>query len=519
MTTAIDEQTAARDYFRLLALSESPQGRLRRPGSIWSTEERIAARVLDLLRLLHVTIWTHGPGAAPFLATLTPEQATGYAAALQAIGATKQLRLLGLLHRRLIEPFANTDPSLRQALIADFLDNRDPLFWRVWYKIDSDELQRRLCDYLDAAPDRPLPQLPPHEVPHTSRFLPPAAQTSTRQLDRGRGRRHLFLLRVNAATENALTAWILSHPQTRRYHEGHSELVTDAPGALQLDSETTARGPLFGVQSDERQSGSTASGHASNHRTGTNVRDSSEQELLDALATNFHWVLIRWQTLPGEQTLAWISDDDDLATQFDALLYEHHDTALVGSHRGFDRLDDCARGLLFHEQDAFGEAALVAAEGQREAPWLVAAICESHGHWWRTASAGLPSLICYQTRLWSWRPHGDVTIVIYRGSDPVAWRALWGRIDRDDNIAAIAVGGELPLDVLRERLAHTGDFIGIDSLQYLAGEESWAYAHVWGGGSDEHYAMFFARDPAVTARVAAFACERWPERWRWHGCW
>ncbi|HWU51626.1 MAG TPA: hypothetical protein VN153_02315 [Tahibacter sp.] len=135
MKSAIDEaseaEAARRSYFRLLAFSEAPQGRLRRPGSTWNTEERVAARVLDLLRLIHVTIGTHRPAAAPFLAALTPEQIAGYHTALLAIGATKQTRLLGLLYRRLVEPFANVDPSQRQSLIAERLDDRDPLFWRV----------------------------------------------------------------------------------------------------------------------------------------------------------------------------------------------------------------------------------------------------------------------------------------------------------------------------------------------------------------------------------------------------
>ncbi len=520
MNSAIDEaaetETARRQYFRLLALSEAPQGRLRRPRSTWNAEERIAACVLDLLRLIHLAIGAHGPAAAPFLATLTPEQTADYHIALQAIGATKQMRLLGLLHRRLIEPFANIDPSQRHSLIAAYLDDRDPIFWKIWDKIDSDELQRQLCDYLDAAPGRPLPPLPPHEAPHTSRVTPPLTPpSSTRQLDRGSGRHHFFLLRNNAATEDALDAWILRQPQTRRFREGHSEIVADTPGSRQLDFDTTERGPLFGVLRDRRQSGDGAPGRPNGHRTRTSDRDSPEQELLDALGRNFCWVLIRWETLPGEQTFAWISDDDDLAGQFDALLYEHHDTALIGSHRGFDRLDDCARGLLFGEDDAFGEIALAAAEGEREAPWLVAAIRESAGHWWRAVSARLPSLTWHWTR----NSDGDVAIVIYRGADPDAWRSLWSRIDKDDNIASMAVGGELPLDVLRERLVHSKDFISVDSLHYLAGEESWVYAHGWGGGSDEHYALFYARNPAVTARVAAFARKRWPECWRRHSCW
>jgi len=127
----------------------------------------------------------------------------------------------------------------------------------------------------------------------------------------------------------------------------------------------------------------------------------------------------------------------------------------------------------------------------------------------------LPSLTWHWTRSLG----QNLAIVVYRGTDPGAWRMLWSHIDRDDNIATIAVGGELPLDVLRERLVHIKDFISVDNLHYLAGEEGWAYAHAWGGGSDEHVALFFASDPAVTARVAAFARERWPESWRWHGCW
>ncbi|MBN8738573.1 MAG: hypothetical protein J0H86_03635 [Xanthomonadaceae bacterium] len=515
MTAAIDGQTAERDYFRLLALGESPQGRLRQPGNDWTVEEQVAACVLDLLRLIHAAIWTHGPAAAPFLASLTPEQVGGYHGALQALGATKQIRLLGLLHRRLVAPFTNVEPSQRQSLIADRLDNRNQLFWRAWYKVDPDELQRHLCAYLDAAPGNPLPPLPPHEAPHAAGFPSPPVPLPLRQLDRGPGRHHLFLLRTNAAAEDAINSWILRQPQTRRYYEGHSELLTGTSVVLPLDDAATMRGPLFGVVRDPEKSGSEAPASPSDRRTGAVQRDSPAQELLDALAKNFHWVLIEWDILPGERILAWLSDDDDLAAQFDTLLYAHHDTALIGSHRGFDRLDDCARGLCFGEDDAFGEVALIAAEGEREAPWLVAAVHESSGHWWRGASAMLPSLTWHWTRSLG----QNLAIVVYRGTDPGAWRMLWSHIDRDDNIATIAVGGELPLDVLRERLVHIKDFISVDNLHYLAGEEGWAYAHAWGGGSDEHVALFFASDPAVTARVAAFARERWPESWRWHGCW
>lgn len=521
MKSAIDEaseaEAARRSYFRLLAFSEAPQGRLRRPSSTWNTEERVAARVLDLLRLIHVTIWTHGPAAAPYLATLTSDQLAGYRTALQAIGATKQMRLLGLLHRHLIEPFANVDPSQRQSLISERLDDRDPHFWRAWYEIDSDELQQRLCDYLDAAPDQPLPPLPPHEAPHASRVAPEAPSTSL-WVDVGRGQRHLFLLRESAAVA-LLDEWIANHPMSRRYDKDMSQPITSYTEAVRLQPRNTPQwGNLVGSLIGKlRSEGTTPEFLYPLWLPGS---DLPMAQLTDWLAANFHWTLMRW-TSPKESVLAWISDDEACADRFSALLRRHDQTALITAYRRIDALESCSLGLEFAEYDAArntdgcGEAALIAAGDSGIAPWLVLAMRHEQGHWWRIASAQLPAHALH----WTSDLDRDVALIVYRGAHLDAWRELWSRLGSDNNVAVLAVDGHIPIEALRERLVRTKDTVSIDNLRYLAGEHGWAYGHVWGGGSDEHYAMFFARDPAITARVAAFARERWPESWCRHGCW
>jgi len=519
MTTAIDEQTTARDYFRLLALSESPQGRLRAPREQWSNAERTAADIIELLSLIGSTLPRYDDAAiAARLALVTPEQVLRYDTALQAIGDLQQRRILGMLQRRLLAPAMTVDPAHRVFVITFLRHANKRLIVRLKYEISTDQLQRNLCRHLEVAEPESLPELPPHETPHISPVAPAAPATSL-WMGSGRGRQHLFLLHDEPATTRLLDAWIASRPATRCFDEHLS------PSAV---SYTEA---LFPQPMDTSYWKTLANGIVGELRSGGTVPDSlrshwlcsgdlSMTPLMGQLTTNFHWMLARWASF-NNYVFAWISDDDECADRFAALLSQEDETALITAYRHIDVREHFALGLEFGEYDASGnadacgEVGLVAAENEGVAPWLVLAVHWERGYWWRTASARLP------VHAWHWTAdlNRDVAIIVYRGTDRDAWRELWDRLGGDDNVAVLAADGRIPVEALRVRLVRTKFTVSIDNLRHLAGEHGWAYGHVWGGGSDEHYAMFFARDPAVTARVAAFACERWPERWRWHGCW
>lgn len=517
MTEDIDEQLAARDYFRLLALSESPQGRLRAPREQWSDAERTAADMIELLGLIDATQYRYDDAAVNArLALVTPEEASRYDAALRAIGEQHQRRLLGILQEKLLTP-AMAVPADHRAFVIAFLRHaNEPLIKMLRFAISMEQLQRGLCRHLETAAAS-LPSLPPHEAPHTS-MVEPRAPSISLWRNPDRGRRHLFLLRENDAAA-LLDTWMASHPAAHRYDQGMSQPITSYTEAVQLEPKNTTHWrTLVGSLLGELQPDGAAPDFL--HSRWLPGSDVPMAQLLERLAANFRWTLMRWTSF-RESVLAWVSDDEECADRFAALLHQQGEAALITAYRHIDTLEHCSLGLQFAEYDAdgntdgCGEVGLVAAGGDEAAPWLVLAMHWEQGYWWRAASARLP------VHAWHWTSdlNREIAIIVYRGTDADAWRELWSRLGADDNVAILAADGRIPIEVLRERLVRTKYTISIDNLRYLAGEQGWAYGHIWGGGSDEHYALFFARDPAVTARVAAFARERWPESWRWHGCW
>jgi hypothetical protein len=524
MNSAIDEaaetetETARRQYFRLLALSEAPQGKLRAPREQWNDAERIAADVLELLGLLGATLSRYDDAAVcARLALVTPGQVLRYDAALQAIGELQQRRILGTLQRRLLAPAMEAGPAHRAFVVAVLRHANKRLIVRLKYEISIDQLQQGLCRYLEIAANASLPELPPPEAPHTSLVAPRAPEASLR-VDPGRGPQHLFLLRDAPATTRLLDAWIASRPATRRFDEHLSRPVASYTEALRMQpTDRSRRTSAENVLGELRPGGVVPDSLYSRRLSGS---DPSMTALADRMTANFHWALVRWAWFK-EEIFAWISDDAECADRFAALLEREEAAALITAYRHVDLREYFALGLAFGEYDASrnsdgcGEVGLVAADGDDVAPWLVLAVRHEQGYWWCIASARLP------VHAWHWTSDlgRDVALIVYRGSDLDAWRELWSRLGADDNVAVLAVDGRIPIEVLRERLVRTKDTVCIDNLRYLAGDGGWAYGHIWGGGSDEHYALFFARDPAVTARVAAFARERWPESWRWHNCW
>lgn len=502
-------ETSAECHFRLMALSELPQARLRRPRSTWNEADQVAATVIELLGVIDATQFRYDDSAvAQRLARLTPPQVAAFDAALLAIGAKQQRRLLGLLQQALVAGVEPT-PAQRPAVIAERLAANDRLVLRIKYDIDSDEIARLLCAFLDDSPDHQLPQLPSYESPVTTPSWPlvPTPAPRARRTD---GRHHLFILRDDDETAALLDEWIGTNPATRRFDGNGARPVASYSAALQYD-QVPMWGPLTGAVIGESRSDGSSPRFL--HKYWLFGSDPPQAAALDSMSAEFRWALFQWRIALADHGLALLTDDASLACRFEALLQTAH-VIPSAAFLGVDRLANAAGGLSFCETTAFGEAALAAAEVDEEQPWLVLAAREGQGYWWREASAQLDP----QASHWTVDAGQPLMIVVYRGSDSIAWRELWSRIGCDSNVAVAAVSGRVPIHMLRERLIRTKDHFPPDNLRYLAGD-AWAYAHTWGGGSDEHCAQFYSHDAAVTERVVAFAAAQWPDRAMYHAHW
>jgi hypothetical protein len=497
-------------YFRLLFYSELPSSPLRRPKIQWSETEHVAAAMVELLALIQAAQFRFDDKAsAEVLASVELHQIPRFDRALVAIGATQQRRLLALACREIIEPFARLDATERVDAITTRIKRGGRVLDCVKYEIDEEALERRLHNYLAMNGELPI-ELPPPEAPGPRNFESQVSATS-RVTNADAGTRSIFLLRIDDATTAVVDSWLQACKDAKHYDAAGITSVMSYSDIIK-SGKVKMWGPLAcGIVGEARVSAAVVEQLSKYWIFG---RNQTASEALDCIAAEFRWAMFQWSTIARTHILAFCSDDDAIADRFATLLNEL-EAMPISAFRSAAELPSVATGIAFGENSCYGEAALIAAERDGCAPWLVLAANEYSRYWWRSATANL----CPQ--LWHWTSEcaRPVLVLAYQGVDAATWRKLWSRLSRDDNVAIAAVSGKLQAHELRERLVRVKSSVSVDNLRHLAGDNGWAYAHSWGGGSDEHYAVFYAADAAITARVGAYAADRWPEWARYHSYW
>lgn len=508
MNPEMDDTIA--EYFRFLLYSEIPGSQLRKPLAHRQEAERVAIAMIELLALIDATQFDYDHAAVALrLQRIEQRDIDRFDNALIATGATRQRRLLALVRRELIESVAALDPVERQTVVAARIAAYERALTKAKFEIDADELQHRLGIFLEAN-QRPIPPLPPPEAPGTS-AIAPAAPRSSLSASAGIAGRHVILLRDEQATQVFLDAWLQICADAEHFDaSGRTSAASWAE--IEHYSKTRCWGPLANAVVGELRECASVPDYLGRHWLFG--RDQPPAEALDRIAGSFRWALFQWNSVMREDILAFVSDDDAVVAGFEALRHKHKITPVSAFHHA-ERLPGIAHGLSFRECDAFGEAALIAAASDGCAPWLVLCAHDHPSHWWRAITARMEPLVWH----WALEFGRPLLLLAYRVHDAAAWRELWSHLGHDNNVAVAAVCGRVAADALRERLVLLKDSMSVDNLRCLAGDRGWAYGHVWGGGSDEHVAVFFAVDPTVTSRVAAFARGQWPDLAHSHAYW
>lgn len=121
--------------------------------------------------------------------------------------------------------------------------------------------------------------------------------------------------------------------------------------------------------------------------------------------------------------------------------------------------------------------------------------------WWRAHTARAESQRLCVRRVWGDDYSADA---VYRVDSRELLRELWSRTS-ENWAAAYACG---PWDGDPDALMAIDRFDEEASLRSYARVHGWAYQHSYGGGADEHYARFAARDPALAEAVYRHAADR-----------
>ncbi len=91
---------------------------------------------------------------------------------------------------------------------------------------------------------------------------------------------------------------------------------------------------------------------------------------------------------------------------------------------------------------------------------------------------------------------------LHRASNLEAYLHLWSMASHSWAIADATLSADTDIERLRAVIAERGCF---DIIRNAGAVAAWAYGHIYGGGSDEHHAVFCARDAARTQKVWEFA--------------
>ncbi|MCQ4167320.1 hypothetical protein [Tahibacter harae] len=490
----------------LVRLTEAPDARLRRlPREQLNPAEQHVLALLELIGLLQeLYLEDDDLPVAERVAGLSQDQCARFDAALLALELPRERRRLRTVWRALLQGLEGAPLETRVLTVAERCERHIRALSRLAFGdgAGGERLQAQLVAYLDAhqaqVPDWPRPGAKQAAQSHAT--APASTRTFLRE---GSGDKYLFVFRQNDA-EALLDDWLREHPAafytggsrrpatTLREARGNSRWFHGMPeGAVlgQLKPGRTARMPsrrdLYGPPVDA---------------------------VLAALAEDFAWAVFSWPNTMQESPLAWLGSDAVLADAWDRNLRRHARTlALISRYRQLDSLPQLAGGVQFGESHGYGEAALVAAEGEPWLPWLVVNISSCTTQVWRRWTHRLQSCAVLPNNC------GNALRVAYRTTDRDAYLALWNDLDYDRGIVEATVcGRDDPLRILQSfNAARHGS--AFHTANFLSERHGWAYSHVHGGGLGEHHAMFHAQDTAITRRVTAFAAAQ--SRWYLSGWW
>ena len=216
------------------------------------------------------------------------------------------------------------------------------------------------------------------------------------------------------------------------------------------------------------------------------------------LAEDFQWSIVEVGGDMQQSLLAFTTTENELRERFVATFKNERTLscpALLSVYQDVFDFDARAHGVIFYEQDRYGEAALIASSGDSVAPWIVLELTLCAGHAWREACKTLQCVA-----LGVHDRDSNCLLAVYRADNEAAFRQLWQRFEVDGVAIATVCGHADPHLLLRE-IKTSARF---HSVQALSKRTGWAYQHAFGGGSTEHVALFHAQDPATNERVCAF---------------
>jgi hypothetical protein len=249
-------------------------------------------------------------------------------------------------------------------------------------------------------------------------------------------------------------------------------------------------------------------------------RPSSEYELqVQALIDDFDWAIFTYFTTYHGTTYTWVSR---------LPIPDAFSLPLTGSRGMLDYYTEGAqclqtlRNATFYDYGNEGWLAYACAIERREAlPYLLCSIeSDQPETYWREGPEPADGVgtIWFAEHLARLELVEEFEIVreafgnvyrtpykLYRATNEEAYRAIWAEASRDWSIAETTFSADCDISKLKAKLIVARSWFDIPrDTDEVA---SWVYGQIYGGGADEHHAIFHARDARITHEIWTLAGE------------
>lgn len=233
--------------------------------------------------------------------------------------------------------------------------------------------------------------------------------------------------------------------------------------------------------------------------------DSLDEQVRTLLAI-FDWAVFRYFTTYHDDLPVVVTARADLADNFQqrfSLLERQHGPAPY-----IERLANAT----FYDEGMEGWFAYELAQERGEPPPLILTCLEmtqldsyfrydyetetwEDHFWFEEPVSRLKSIREFTVKL----QHGGLRqYCLHQASDHGAYLALWAEASHDHHIALATFSADCDVHLLEQKLR---DVWWFDVLRDSRNIATWAYGQVYGGGADEHHAVFHSRDARATQRI------------------
>lgn len=238
-------------------------------------------------------------------------------------------------------------------------------------------------------------------------------------------------------------------------------------------------------------------------------RGTGYEEQVCKLMNNFDWAIFSYFATYHDDLFTFVTRSSKLHAD---LLAQEPKTVVLGSYQGPPPTLPMLKNASFYDNGTEGWLAYELARDRGEdIPLLLCRIdpdnLDSYHRWNHTTDTE-EDFIWFEEALNKLEQvdefcmsnaYGSRSLFkLHRAVDLDAYLALWAMASYDESIAYATLSADCDIHRLWESLSGKGFFDVIGQADKIS---SWAYGQTYGGGADEHHAVFHSRNAAVTQQI------------------